>query len=95
MPVEKHKQTARASFPTEFKVFDLNVDALRQDLFQIVGANATRRSTIISLPNAGGQIEQFAAQMRALDRPEEWLAVLNRLSPGADPQAGSKFKIVQ
>lgn len=55
----KHKQTARASFPKDFKVFDLNVDALRQDLFQIVGANPARRSTIISLPNAAGQIEQF------------------------------------
>ncbi|MFM7672048.1 MAG: reprolysin-like metallopeptidase [Bacteroidota bacterium] len=59
MPVAKHKQTARASFPKEFKVFDLNVDALRQELFQIVGANPARRSTIISLPNAAGQIEQF------------------------------------
>ena len=59
MPVAKHMQTARASFPTDFKVFDLNVDALRQELFQIVGANAARRSTIISLPNAAGQIEQF------------------------------------
>lgn len=57
--VVKHKQTARVSFPTEFKVFDLNVDELRQELFQIVGANATRRSTVILLPNAAGQIEQF------------------------------------
>lgn len=59
MPIVKHKQTARVSFPKEFKVFDLNVDAIRQELFQIVGPNATRRSTIISLPNAAGQLEQF------------------------------------
>ena len=41
------------------------------------------------------EIEGFAAQMRALDHPLEWLMMLNHLAPGADPAAGSKFKIVQ
>lgn len=43
----------------------------------------------------GAEAEEFAAQMRALDHPLEWLMVLNRLQPGADPQAGAKVKIVQ
>lgn len=61
---------------------------------QEAAAAQPMRLHVVTVP-AGGQIEQFAAQMRALDRPEEWLAVLNRLSPGADPQAGTKFKMVQ
>ena len=52
------KAVARLSFPAAFKLFDLNIDPLRQDLFTIVD-NASKHSTIISLPNAEGQIEQF------------------------------------
>ena len=52
------KAVARLSFPKTFKLFDLNIDPLRQDLFSVVG-NASKHSTIISLPNADGQIEKF------------------------------------
>ena len=54
-----HKAVARQSFPKEFKLFDLNISQLREDLFSIVGKNASGTSTIISLPNADGKIEQF------------------------------------
>lgn len=53
------KAVARQSFPTEYKLFALNVDPLRQQLFSIVGDLASRHSTIISLPNADGGTEQF------------------------------------
>lgn len=53
------KAVARQSFPKEFKLFDLEISQLREDLFSIVGKNASRTSTIISLPNADGKIEQF------------------------------------
>lgn len=53
------KAVARLSFPKTFKLFNLNVDPLRQELFSVVGNNASRHSTIISLPNAEGQAEQF------------------------------------
>ncbi len=53
------KAVARQSFPTEFKLYALNVDPLRQQLFSIVGDNAARHSAIISLPNADGGFEQF------------------------------------
>jgi hypothetical protein len=53
------KAVARLSFPKEFKLFNLNVDPLRQELFSVVGNHASRHSTIISLPNADGQMEQF------------------------------------
>ncbi|WP_207512944.1 reprolysin-like metallopeptidase [Longitalea luteola] len=51
------KAVARLAFPTEFKLFDLNFAPLRNEVFKTVGATA--RPTVISLPNADGQIEQF------------------------------------
>ena len=54
----KDKGVGRQSFPKEFKLFNLNIDALRQDLFSVVG-NQSKHSTVISLPNADGNIEQF------------------------------------
>ncbi|HNU15685.1 MAG TPA: zinc-dependent metalloprotease family protein, partial [Chitinophagaceae bacterium] len=53
------KAVARLSFPKDFKLFNLNTDPLRQELFSVVGGQALRHSTVISLPNADGQIEQF------------------------------------
>lgn len=52
------KAVARLAFPTDFKLFDLNFAPLRNELFKTVG-NAAAHATIISLPNADGQIEQF------------------------------------
>ncbi|TGD58451.1 GEVED domain-containing protein [Flavobacterium humi] len=50
------KGVARASFPKEFKLFDLNIDPLRQALF----STQNRASKmIITLPNADGGLEQF------------------------------------
>ena len=53
------KAVARISFPVSFKLFDLNTSALRQQLFVVTGRQASRNSTIISLPNADGNLEQF------------------------------------
>lgn len=53
------KAVARQTYPKEFRLFDLNIAPLRQQLFSIVGDNARGRSTIISLPNAAGNMEQF------------------------------------
>lgn len=53
------KAVARLSFPKEFKLFDLNIEPLRQVLFTVVGDHAARHSTVISLPNADGGVEQF------------------------------------
>lgn len=55
--ITKHKAVARQSFPQEFKLFNLNIDPLRQQLFSIV--DNRQQSTVITLPNADGQIEQF------------------------------------
>jgi hypothetical protein len=53
------KAVARQSFPKEFRLFNLNIEPLRQQLSSIVDDNARQPSTVISLPNADGNIEQF------------------------------------
>ena len=53
------KAVARPSYPKEFKLFNLNIEPLRQQLFAIVGNNVPARSTVIVIPNADGQYEQF------------------------------------
>jgi hypothetical protein len=55
----KEKGVARLSFPKNFKLFDLNTDALRRELLSITGKQAVRHSTFISLPNADGKIETY------------------------------------
>lgn len=52
------KAVSRLSFPKEFKLFTLNIEPLRQELFTVTD-NRLRHSTIISLPDAEGNIEQF------------------------------------
>lgn len=52
------KAVARLSYPKEFKLFNLTAAPLRQELFSIVDKQA-KSSTIITLPNAAGNIEQF------------------------------------
>jgi hypothetical protein len=53
------KAVGRASFPKQFKLFDANPAALRQELLGIVGKGSQKRSTIISLPNAEGSLEEY------------------------------------
>lgn len=56
--ISTDKAVARVSYPKEFKLFNLNAAALRQELFSIVDKQS-RRSTIITLPNTAGTLEQF------------------------------------
>lgn len=51
------KSVRRQSFPTEFKLFDLNIEPLSDQLYSAVGKNSV--PTVISLPNADGGIEQY------------------------------------
>jgi hypothetical protein len=52
------KAVARLSFPTQFKLYDLNAELIQQELFKVVN-NSTSHTVVISLPNAAGEIEQF------------------------------------
>ena len=53
------KAVARLSFPTNFKLFALNATTLSQEVFSIVDNKSSKHSTVISLPNADGNLEQF------------------------------------
>lgn len=53
------KAVARQSFPTEFKLFNLNIEPLRRELFSIVDSRSAVDSKIISVPNADGGIERY------------------------------------
>ena len=55
----KEKGVTRQSFPTEFRLFSLNIEPLRHQLMSITAHDAVQTSTIISLPNADGQFEWF------------------------------------
>lgn len=55
--ITKHKQVARLSFPKVFKLFTLNTETLRNELFRVTDRSGA--STRISLPNADGNMEQF------------------------------------
>jgi hypothetical protein len=57
--ISTDKSIARKTFPKEFKLFNLNSIELRQELFSIVDNHSSNHSTIISLPNTDGQIEDF------------------------------------
>ncbi len=52
------KAVARVSFPAAFKLFNLNIEPLRQELMSVVD-RSSKHSTVISLPNADGGIEKF------------------------------------
>ncbi|SFW88938.1 reprolysin-like metallopeptidase [Chitinophaga sancti] len=52
------KAVSRLAFPAEYKLFDLDVTPLQSQVFRAVG-NTNAHATVISLPNADGQIEQF------------------------------------
>ncbi|MEW5677522.1 reprolysin-like metallopeptidase [Flavobacterium enshiense] len=54
--IEVSKSAKRDNFPKEFKLYDLNLQQIKQTLFSVNGKSG---SVIITLPNAEGQIERF------------------------------------
>lgn len=54
----KDKAASRLSFPKEFALFDLDINALRQQLFTIVDGQSSQ-PVRISLPNVDGKMEAF------------------------------------
>ncbi len=50
--------SSRQSFPKQFDLYELNLDGLRNTLFASLN-NKSSQKTIITLPNAYGQIEEF------------------------------------
>jgi hypothetical protein len=54
----KDKSVERVSYPKTYSLFDLDQQALRQDLFTVVD-NTSGNYVVISLPNVDGGMEQF------------------------------------
>src|SRR6187401_3694990 len=52
------KAVGRLTYPKEFRLFNLNLESFRQELFSVVD-RSSKHSTVISLPNANGELEQF------------------------------------
>ncbi|HEX8574976.1 MAG TPA: zinc-dependent metalloprotease family protein [Flavobacterium sp.] len=52
------KAVARLSFPKEFKLYDLNIESMRNSLFSTIGKTA-KNSVVITLPNSNGKLEEF------------------------------------
>ncbi|HEX6172361.1 MAG TPA: zinc-dependent metalloprotease family protein, partial [Chitinophagaceae bacterium] len=52
------KAVGRITYPKEFKLFNLNIEPLRQELLSVVD-RSSKLSTVITLPNAKGDLEQF------------------------------------
>jgi len=57
--IKTHKSVARNSFPKEYKLFDINEASFKNELLTIVDKKSVKRSTIITLPNADGNSEDF------------------------------------
>jgi Metallo-peptidase family M12B Reprolysin-like/Secretion system C-terminal sorting domain/Bacterial pre-peptidase C-terminal domain/Fibronectin type III domain len=57
--IVKDKAASRESFPKEFRLFNLNSSAFHQQLFSVIDNRSSNHSTVISLPNADGQLEKF------------------------------------
>lgn len=53
------KSVEREGYPKDFKLFDLNLDPLKTELFSVSGKNTSKRNVVITLPNAKGGLEDF------------------------------------
>lgn len=53
------KATLRLAYPKDIKLFRLNIESFKQQLFSIIDKQSSTKSTIISLPNAAGKLEAF------------------------------------
>lgn len=53
------KAVARLSYPKVFKLFNLNIEPLKLQLFSVVDKRTSKQSVVISIPNAAGNFEQF------------------------------------
>ena len=53
------KAVSRQSFPKDFKLFNLDIIPLKQELYSVIGNSSRKSTTVIFLPNANGNIEQF------------------------------------
>src|SRR6187455_938287 len=56
--ISTDKAVGRLTYPKEFRLFNLNLEPLRQELLSVVD-RSSKHSTVITLPNTNGELEQF------------------------------------
>ena len=64
------KSVSRLSYPKEIKLFNLNFEPFKQSLLAIVDNKSSKKSVIISLPNAAGTMEQYEVYEASNFEPE-------------------------
>ena len=57
--IKTHKSVARSSFPKDFKLFDVDDSSFNLELLSITDKKTSKKSTVVSLPNAAGELEDF------------------------------------
>src|SRR5678810_1244072 len=63
------KAVARLTYPKEFRLFNLNLEPLRQELLSVVD-RSSKHLTVVTLPNANGELEQFEVYEASNFEPE-------------------------
>ena len=56
--VTQHKSVSRSGFPSNYKLYDLDVNTFRNNLMSVAGWK-TKKSIQMALPNASGELEDF------------------------------------
>jgi hypothetical protein len=91
----------RASHPSKFEVFTLNMDALKQALINapLRGANAGISNLIIDFPNANGELERFRiaeAPIMEAELAAKFPMIKTYKATGIDdPTATMRFSVTQ
>lgn len=53
------KAVGRSAYPKEYKLFNLNLGLIKQELMSVADKKPSKQSTVITLPNANGNFEEF------------------------------------
>lgn len=67
--IKTSKSVERLSFPREYKLFQLNLDNLRQSLFTAT-STAKESGVVVTIPNVNGQMERFRVYESSNFAPE-------------------------
>ncbi len=57
--IAKDKAVSRLAYPKQYKLFNLNAAAFGLELMSVIDKKTSKKSTVITLPNAAGDIEEF------------------------------------
>jgi hypothetical protein len=97
----KGEKVRRNSFPTDYKVFQLNLNLLKSKLINapVLGANTNQSSLILEFPNSEGNFEQFRVYESSIMDPileAKFPMIKTYAAQGInDPTATMRFSVTQ